>query len=116
MGSGREIEFMKRGVRRRRRRIIKHMPAPMAVMTIPTARNTPATAAVFAKKLHWKMSDEEMYSQEDKAYPDLGELSSIPHIPVGFAMTCVTLTRCPSGCVDTLTLVNTGGSESVVWF
>lgn len=36
----------------------------------------------------------------------------IPQIPVGLAMTCVTLTLCPLGSVETLTVENTGGSES----
>lgn len=51
MGSGREMEFMKRGVRRRRRRQRKHIPRPIAVMTIPIARKTPATALLSAKNL-----------------------------------------------------------------
>ena len=39
-----------------------------------------------------------------------------PQIPVGFAITCVTLTSWPSDSVDTPTLVNTGGSETTVCF
>ena len=38
-----------------------------------------------------------------------------PQMPVGLAMTWVTLTCSPFE-VDTSTLVNTGGSEMVVWF
>ncbi len=37
-------------------------------------------------------------------------------IPVGLAMTCVTLTSWPSDSVDTPTLVKTGGSDRVVCF
>ena len=51
IGRGREIEVMKRGVRRLRRRTRKHIPTAIAVMRIPTARKTPATALVFAKNL-----------------------------------------------------------------
>ena len=50
-----------------------------------------------------------------ETYPDR-VLSSTPQTPVGLAITCVTLTRWPSGSVDTPTLVNTGGSEIEVRF
>ncbi len=38
-----------------------------------------------------------------------------PYMPVGFAITCVMLVNWPSGSCETVTLVNTGGTESVVW-
>ena len=41
-------------------------------------------------------------------------LSLTPHMPVGLAMTWVTLTTAPSGWVVTPTEVNTGGTESDV--
>lgn len=77
----------------------------MAARTIPTTRNVPATAPVLPKN----------------PFLVAASVSPTPHMPVGFAMTCVTLTRCPSGCVDTPRLVIKGGmlkdkcpAESVV--
>ena len=42
------------------------------------------------------------------------ELSPMLQMPVGLAMTCVTVVNSPSGSVESATLVNSGGMVTVV--